>query len=78
MDFSKIFYVPEVESSRRAIDSQDHLLQKALDHKLIEKAKLALETSQRGYVMESGEITLTDDAPTLLHDPKVREAYLGE
>lgn len=46
---------------------------------LIEQnAKLALETSQRGYVMESGEITLTDEAAKLLHDPKVREAYLGE
>ncbi len=46
---------------------------------LIEQnAKLALETSQRGYVMESGEITLTDEASVLLHDPKVREAYLGE
>ena len=46
---------------------------------LIEQnAKLALETSQRGYVMESGEITLTDDAAALLHNPKVREAYLGE
>ena len=41
---------------------------------LIEQnAKLALETSQRGYVMESGEITLTDDAAKLLHDPKVRK-----
>jgi branched-chain amino acid transport system ATP-binding protein len=46
---------------------------------LIEQnAKLALETSQRGYVMESGEITLTGDAAELLHNPKVREAYLGE
>ena len=46
---------------------------------LIEQnAKLALETSQRGYVMESGEITLTGPAAELLHNPKVREAYLGE
>ena len=46
---------------------------------LIEQnAKLALETSQRGYVMESGEITLTGEASELLHNPKVREAYLGE
>ena len=46
---------------------------------LIEQnAKLALEVSQRGYVMESGEITLTDDADKLLANPKVREAYLGE
>lgn len=46
---------------------------------LIEQnAKLALETSRRGYVLESGEITLTDEAEKLLHNPKVREAYLGE
>jgi branched-chain amino acid transport system ATP-binding protein len=43
-----------------------------------QNAKLALEVSQRGYVMESGEITLTDDAANLLANPKVRAAYLGE
>lgn len=43
-----------------------------------QNAKLALEVSQRGYVMESGKITLTDDAGKLLANPKVREAYLGE
>ncbi|MEI7612479.1 MAG: ABC transporter ATP-binding protein [Betaproteobacteria bacterium] len=43
-----------------------------------QNAKLALEVSQRGYVMESGEITLTDDSAKLLLNPKVREAYLGE
>ena len=46
---------------------------------LIEQnAKLALEVSNRGYVMESGEITLSGDAKQLLHDPAVRAAYLGE
>ena len=46
---------------------------------LIEQnAKLALEVSQRGYVMESGEITLHGKATDLLSDPKVRAAYLGE
>jgi branched-chain amino acid transport system ATP-binding protein len=46
---------------------------------LIEQnAKLALEVSNRGYVMESGEITLSGDAKVLLHDPAVRAAYLGE
>jgi branched-chain amino acid transport system ATP-binding protein len=46
---------------------------------LIEQnAKLALEVSHRGYVMESGEITLAGVATTLLHDPAVRAAYLGE
>jgi branched-chain amino acid transport system ATP-binding protein len=46
---------------------------------LIEQnAKLALEVSNRGYVMESGTITLSGDARELLSNPKVREAYLGE
>ena len=46
---------------------------------LIEQnARLALQTSQRGYVMESGEITLNGEAAALLDDPKVRAAYLGE
>ena len=46
---------------------------------LIEQnAKLALEVSNRGYVMESGAITLAGDSKTLLHDPAVRAAYLGE
>jgi branched-chain amino acid transport system ATP-binding protein len=45
---------------------------------LIEQnARLALEVSSRGYVMESGEITLAGDAKALLRDPKVRAAYLG-
>ena len=46
---------------------------------LIEQnAKLALEVASRGYVMESGEITLHGEAKRLLADPKVRAAYLGE
>ncbi|MDZ5456082.1 ABC transporter ATP-binding protein C-terminal domain-containing protein, partial [Azohydromonas lata] len=34
--------------------------------------------ANRGYVMESGEITMTGPAKQLLADPKVRAAYLGE
>jgi branched-chain amino acid transport system ATP-binding protein len=46
---------------------------------LIEQnARLALEVSNRGYVMESGAITIAGDAKQLLHDPAVRAAYLGE
>jgi len=46
---------------------------------LIEQnAKLALEHSHRGYVMESGELTLSGPSDQLLTDPKVRAAYLGE
>lgn len=43
-----------------------------------QNAKLALQVSQRAYVMESGEITLHGESAQLLDDPKVRAAYLGE
>ena len=43
-----------------------------------QNARLALEVASRGYVMESGNITLAGDSAKLLADPKVREAYLGE
>jgi branched-chain amino acid transport system ATP-binding protein len=43
-----------------------------------QNARLALEVAQRGYVMESGDITLAGDAKALLENPKVRQAYLGE
>jgi branched-chain amino acid transport system ATP-binding protein len=43
-----------------------------------QNANLALEFAQRGYVMESGKVTLTGSGGELLADPKVREAYLGE
>jgi branched-chain amino acid transport system ATP-binding protein len=43
-----------------------------------QNARLALEVASRGYVMESGNITLAGESATLLADPKVREAYLGE
>jgi len=43
-----------------------------------QNAKLALETSHRGYVMESGLISLHDEAKALLYNEKVRHAYLGE
>ncbi len=43
-----------------------------------QNASRALQIADRGYVMESGLITLTGNAQDMLHDPKVREAYLGE
>jgi branched-chain amino acid transport system ATP-binding protein len=43
-----------------------------------QNARLALETCHRGYVMESGLITIADDARRLLANPQVRQAYLGE
>ena len=43
-----------------------------------QNARLALELAHRGYVMESGEISLSGKASELLDNPRVREAYLGE
>lgn len=43
-----------------------------------QNARLALQTCSRGYVMESGAVTLSDSAQNLIDNPKVRQAYLGE
>jgi branched-chain amino acid transport system ATP-binding protein len=43
-----------------------------------QNASRALKIAQRAYVMESGQISMQGEAKTLLHDPKVRAAYLGE
>jgi len=43
-----------------------------------QNAKLALQAAHRGYVMESGLITMTGNAQDMLHDPRVQAAYLGE
>ena len=46
---------------------------------LIEQnAQMALQTADRGYVIETGEIVLEDDAKKLLGNDQVRKAYLGE
>ncbi len=43
-----------------------------------QNASRALQLADRGYVMESGLITMSGDAKTMLNDPRVRAAYLGE
>jgi branched-chain amino acid transport system ATP-binding protein len=43
-----------------------------------QNARLALKLAHRGYVMETGSITLTDDAAKLLVDKRIQAAYLGE
>ena len=43
-----------------------------------QNARLALEVSHRGYVLEGGQVAFTGQARELLGDPRVREAYLGE
>ncbi len=43
-----------------------------------QNARMALKHSHRGYVLETGTITMADDAATLLADPRVQAAYLGD
>lgn len=43
-----------------------------------QNARLALQAATRGYVMDSGLVTMTGQAKDMLDDPKVRAAYLGE
>ena len=43
-----------------------------------QNARLALAVSNRGYVMESGTVTLEGVSKSLLDNPQVRQAYLGE
>jgi branched-chain amino acid transport system ATP-binding protein len=46
---------------------------------LVEQAaRMALKVAHRGYVMETGTITISDRAEALLNNPRVQEAYLGE
>ncbi len=42
-----------------------------------QNAKMALSIADRAYVLETGSITMEGDAKELLHDEKVRKAYLG-
>jgi branched-chain amino acid transport system ATP-binding protein len=43
-----------------------------------QNARLALEVSHRGYVLDGGLVTISGPAAELLGDPRIREAYLGE
>ncbi len=43
-----------------------------------QNANLALKHSNRGYVLETGNVVLEDDAASLLANPAIRKAYLGE
>ncbi len=42
-----------------------------------QNASLALQIAHRGYVLQTGRIVLAGDARALLHDPRIRDAYLG-
>jgi branched-chain amino acid transport system ATP-binding protein len=43
-----------------------------------QNARMALKLANRGYVLETGEITMQGEAASLLEDPRVRSAYLGD
>jgi branched-chain amino acid transport system ATP-binding protein len=42
-----------------------------------QNANFALEVSKRGYVLETGQVSLADDAPALRENEEVKKAYLG-
>jgi branched-chain amino acid transport system ATP-binding protein len=57
----------------------DEIHQQGTTILLVEQnASRALQLASRGYVMDSGEVTMSGDSKQLLNDPKVRAAYLGE
>lgn len=43
-----------------------------------QNALMALEVANRGYVLQSGSVVLTDDAAALMKNEMVRKVYLGE
>ncbi|MCE2884670.1 MAG: ABC transporter ATP-binding protein [Planctomycetaceae bacterium] len=63
----------------RIFEAVRELNREGLTILLVEQnARAALKLSKRGYVLETGRVTLSDDADKLLVDPRVREAYLGD
>jgi branched-chain amino acid transport system ATP-binding protein len=68
-----------VSATERQVDVIRAIAAEGVTLLLVEQnARLALEVSHRAYVLEGGLVTLTGEGKTLLHDPRIREAYLGE
>ena len=67
LDFSKVFYLPNVPADvpRRQTETQDHGLDRALDHKLIEQARPALENGQKVQI-ETSIINVNRTCGTML------------
>ncbi|MBI4955953.1 MAG: ABC transporter ATP-binding protein [Myxococcales bacterium] len=64
---------------KRIFDVIETLNREGVTVLLVEQnARMALKLAHRGYVMETGEVTMTDEASVLLADARVRDAYLGE
>ena len=69
----------EPKSRRQVFDSIRRLAGTRRTVLLVEQnARMALKVAHRGYVLETGRVTITDDAKVLLNDPRIRAAYLGE
>lgn len=66
--------VHEIFSKLRHINREDKVTVFVVE----QNARLALKSSDDGYVMENGSIVLHDKASALLENEKVRAAYLGE
>ena len=66
--------VQEIFSKSKLINNEDKVTVFVVE----QNARLALKSSNDGYVMENGVIVLHDEAKSLLKNQKVRAAYLGE
>jgi branched-chain amino acid transport system ATP-binding protein len=65
--------------TRRIFEAIRQLNRDGMAILLVEQnARLALQLAHRGYVLETGTLTLEAPAQTLLTDPRVQQAYLGE
>jgi len=79
LDFSRIFHVPDMPQSvsRRHVDTQDHGLDKALDNRLIELAKPALERGEK-VTIETPIRNINRTAGTMLsHEVAKRYGHEG-
>ncbi len=64
---------------RKIFDVIEQLNQEGVTILLVEQnARMALKLADRGYVLETGSITMSDSAENLLGDKRVQSAYLGE
>lgn len=66
--------VQEIFNKLKLINKEDKVTVFVVE----QNARLALKSSDDGYVMENGLVVLHDDSKALLNNSKVREAYLGE
>ena len=74
-------YMRQVDRSivLRIFDVIRQLNQEGMSILLVEQnARAALKLAHRGYVMETGAITMSAPASQLLADPRVQDAYLGQ